>query len=51
MTPAQQAQLTAQALTLEITDKEIMADLLWPASATEEEVRARFDALDPPQLR
>ena len=48
MTPAQQASLTASALTIEITDKEILADLMWPASATREEQEARFRALDTP---
>ena len=51
MTPAQQASLSAEALTIEITDKEILADLLWPASASPEEQQERFRALDPPHLR
>ena len=48
MTPAQQASLIAEALTIEITDKEILAVLMWPASATREEQEARFRGLDPP---
>ena len=51
MTPAQQVHMAAEALTVQITDKEILADLLWPASATSDEVRARFDALEPPVRR
>jgi hypothetical protein len=51
MTPAQQVQMAAEALTLQITDKEILADLMWPASASSDEIRARFDALEPPARR
>ena len=51
MTPAQQVQMAAEALTVQITDKEILADLMWPASATSDEIRARFDDIDAPARR